>query len=41
MSPGLVNPDCIGLIGTGVVVHVPSFFAELNALEEKGEWQTF
>ncbi|KAF8498359.1 Adenylosuccinate synthetase [Gautieria morchelliformis] len=36
LPSGLVNPDCTGLIGPGVVVHVPSFFAELNALQEKG-----
>ncbi|KAG8766920.1 hypothetical protein FRC15_006011, partial [Serendipita sp. 397] len=33
---GLVNPTCVGLIGSGVVVHVPSFFAELEKLESKG-----
>ncbi|GJJ12040.1 hypothetical protein Clacol_006281 [Clathrus columnatus] len=33
---GLVNPLCIGLIGSGVVVHLPSFFNELEALESKG-----
>lgn len=35
-SSGLVNPKCIGLIGNGVVVHVPSFFDELDALQEQG-----
>jgi adenylosuccinate synthase len=34
---GLVNPTCVGLIGSGVVIHVPSFFNELDALEQKGE----
>ena len=33
---GLVNPNCIGLIGNGVVVHLPSFFAELDALQSEG-----
>jgi adenylosuccinate synthase len=33
---GLVNPSCVGLIGNGVVVHVPSFFEELDALESQG-----
>ena len=33
---GLVNPKCIGLIGPGVVVHIPSFFAELKSLEAEG-----
>ncbi|OSD08269.1 Adenylosuccinate synthetase [Trametes coccinea BRFM310] len=36
LPSGLVNPKCTGLIGSGVVVHVPSFFAELDALEEQG-----
>jgi len=31
-----VNPACTGVIGSGVVVHLPSFFDELNALESKG-----
>lgn len=34
--PGLVNSDCVGVIGNGCVVHVPSFFEELDALEKKG-----
>ena len=33
---GLVNPHCVGLIGNGVVVHLPSFFAELDKLTAKG-----
>jgi len=33
---GLVNPNCVGLIGNGVVVHLPSFFEELDALESEG-----
>ncbi|KAI9680478.1 MAG: hypothetical protein M1817_003918 [Caeruleum heppii] len=36
LPSGLVNPSCKNLIGSGVVVHVPSFFAELEALEKKG-----
>ncbi|KAF9012856.1 Adenylosuccinate synthetase [Hymenopellis radicata] len=36
LPSGLVNPKCVGLIGSGVVVHVPSFFAELDALEAQG-----
>ncbi|KAH8835128.1 P-loop containing nucleoside triphosphate hydrolase protein [Flagelloscypha sp. PMI_526] len=36
LPSGLVNEKCTGLIGNGVVVHVPSFFAELNALEAQG-----
>jgi len=36
LPSGLVNPDCVNFIGNGVVVHVPSFFDELDALEKKG-----
>jgi adenylosuccinate synthase len=31
-----VNPKCLNLIGTGTVVHVPSFFQELEAIQKKG-----
>ena len=33
---GIVNPGCVGVIGNGVVVHLPSFFAELDELERQG-----
>ncbi|KAJ6542608.1 AMPSase 1 [Mycena capillaripes] len=36
LPSGLVNPSCTGLLGNGVVVHVPSFFDELDALEAQG-----
>ncbi|KAL2220676.1 adenylosuccinate synthetase AdB [Thermoascus aurantiacus ATCC 26904] len=36
LPSGLVSPTCVNLIGAGTVVHVPSFFKELAALEEKG-----
>jgi len=37
LPSGLINPSCkINLIGTGCVVHIPSFFKELQSLEEKG-----
>lgn len=36
LPSGLVNPRCAGFIGSGVVVHVPSFFAELDTLQKKG-----
>jgi adenylosuccinate synthase len=37
LPSGLINPSCtINLIGTGCVVHIPSFFKELSALEAKG-----
>lgn len=34
--PGLVNPKCLNLIGSGVVIHVPSFFYELENVQKKG-----
>ncbi|KAI9829070.1 MAG: hypothetical protein M1832_000093 [Thelocarpon impressellum] len=36
LPSGLVNPRCRNLIGSGVVVHVPSFFSELDQLRQKG-----
>ncbi|KAK9471391.1 Adenylosuccinate synthetase [Dipodascopsis tothii] len=36
LPSGLVNPKCVNLVGSGVVVHVPAFFAELEQLESKG-----
>ena len=36
IAPGIVNPHCIGIIGNGVVIHLPSFFDELEALEAQG-----
>ncbi|KAH8803259.1 Adenylosuccinate synthetase [Xylogone sp. PMI_703] len=36
LPSGLMAPNCQNLIGSGVVVHVPSFFKELKDLEEQG-----
>lgn len=36
LPSGLVNPNCLNLIGSGVVVHVPSFFYELENIQKKG-----
>ncbi|KAF2685521.1 Adenylosuccinate synthetase [Lentithecium fluviatile CBS 122367] len=36
LPSGLVNPGCINVIGSGCVVHVPSFFKELEELDKKG-----
>ncbi|KAI1080424.1 adenylosuccinate synthetase [Whalleya microplaca] len=36
LPSGLVAPQCINLIGSAVVFHVPSFFKELNDVEAKG-----
>ncbi|KAI9452150.1 Adenylosuccinate synthetase [Russula earlei] len=33
---GLANPAVTGILGPGVVVHVPSFFDEFDKLREKG-----
>jgi adenylosuccinate synthase len=36
MLSGIINLNCVGFIGSGVVLHIPSFFAELDALQAKG-----
>ncbi|RPB04197.1 Adenylosuccinate synthetase [Choiromyces venosus 120613-1] len=36
LPSGLVNPKCLNIIGSGVVVHVPSFFYELENIQKKG-----
>ncbi|OBZ89767.1 Adenylosuccinate synthetase [Choanephora cucurbitarum] len=36
LPSGLINPNCIALVGNGVVVHLPSFFEEKSKLEAKG-----
>ncbi|KAI5809663.1 Adenylosuccinate synthetase [Peziza echinospora] len=36
LPSGLVNPRCINLIGSGCVVHIPSFFQELENVQKKG-----
>ena len=36
LPSGLINPKCVNLIGSGVVVHVPAFFKELDDLKVKG-----
>ena len=36
LPSGLVNPKCLNLCGSGVVVHIPSFFKELEDLKQKG-----
>ncbi|KAF7721973.1 phosphoribosylaminoimidazole carboxylase ade2 [Apophysomyces ossiformis] len=36
LPSGLINPNCTALIGAGVVIHLPSFFEELEKLESKG-----
>ncbi|KAI8668955.1 Adenylosuccinate synthetase [Fusarium keratoplasticum] len=36
LPSGLINPKCMNFIGSGVVFHVPSFFSELQELQDKG-----
>ncbi len=33
---GLLNPSCVNMVGSGCVVHVPSFFKELENIKAKG-----
>ena len=36
LPSGIVNSSCINLVGSGCVVHVPSFFKELEVIERHG-----
>ncbi len=36
LPSGLINPKCQNLIGSGVVIHIPSFFSELQNIVDKG-----
>ncbi|KAL7422449.1 Adenylosuccinate synthase [Cryptotrichosporon argae] len=36
LPSGLINQSCDAFIGSGVVVHIPSLFNELDTLERKG-----
>lgn len=36
LPSGLINPKCISVIGNGVVIHLPSFFIELDNIKAKG-----
>ncbi|KAI9219902.1 putative ADE12-adenylosuccinate synthetase [Blastocladiella britannica] len=36
LPSGLVNPSALSVIGNGVVIHLPSLFAELDTTERKG-----
>jgi len=36
LPSGLINPGVTGIIGSGVVVHLPSFFDEFDTLRGKG-----
>jgi hypothetical protein len=38
---GLINPAVTGIIGPGVVVHLPSFFDEFDALRGQGAASSF
>ena len=36
LPSGLISPNALNLIGSGCVIHIPSLFAEMKALEDKG-----
>jgi len=36
LPSGILNPNAIGVIGNGVVVHLPSFLTELDGLAKEG-----
>uniref|UniRef100_A0A915J5H8 Adenylosuccinate synthetase n=1 Tax=Romanomermis culicivorax TaxID=13658 RepID=A0A915J5H8_ROMCU len=41
LPSGIIHKDCTAVIGNGVVVHLPSLFAEIEKnIDALGEWQT-
>ena len=36
LPSGILNPNAIGVVGNGVVVHLPSFLKELDGLAAEG-----
>ena len=34
---GIMSPDCVNVIGNGVVLHLPTFFREISQLSADGE----
>jgi len=36
LPSGILNPDAIGVVGNGVVIHLPSFLKELDGLTKEG-----
>ena len=36
LPSGLINPECISIVGNGVVINLPSFFQEVLVTESKG-----
>ncbi|KAL2915357.1 Adenylosuccinate synthase [Polyrhizophydium stewartii] len=36
LPSGVINPNCVSIVGNGVVVHLPSFFDEVAVTESKG-----
>jgi len=36
LPSGILNPNAIGIVGNGVVVHLPSFLTELDGLTKEG-----
>ena len=36
LPSGILNPDAIGIVGNGVVIHLPSFLKEIEGLAKEG-----
>jgi adenylosuccinate synthase len=36
LPSGILNPEAIGIVGNGVVIHLPSFLTELDGLTKNG-----
>ncbi|XP_071053364.1 adenylosuccinate synthetase isoform X2 [Onthophagus taurus] len=41
LPSGIINPQCISIIGNGVVIHLPGLFEEIAKIEAKGikDWK--
>ena len=36
LPSGIINSDCVAVVGNGVVIHLPQFFDEIYKNEKKG-----
>lgn len=41
LPSGIINKNCISVVGNGVVIHLPQLFDEIKKNEDKGlkEWK--
>jgi len=36
LPSGIINDNCLSVLGNGVVIHLPGLFQEIRGIEEKG-----